>query len=147
MFIAPVFELDPRVNVCPPVFVVIASLTLMTKFEVLPITCKLPLAKAFSITEALMFAVPVTVSVFPVILQFVPDVPVWPEVEIVKFWAFELPKIKIVNNKISFDFIDFEFKNFINELICLCRAKFFINNKYSNRTSHSFYKLRKVHNV
>jgi hypothetical protein len=99
------------------------------------------------ITLTLMFAVPVTVSVFPVILQFVPDVPVWPEVEMVKFCAFELPQIKIVNNKTSFDFVDFEFKNFINELICLVRAKFFINNKHSNRISRSFCKLIKVHNV
>jgi hypothetical protein len=37
-----------------------------------------------------MFAVPVTVSVLLLILQLVPEVPVWPEEEIVKFCAENL---------------------------------------------------------
>ena len=44
-----------------------------------------PLESLDSITEPAILAVPVTVSVVPLIVQFVPDVPVWPVEEMLKF--------------------------------------------------------------
>jgi len=55
-------------------------------------------ASWFSITLAAILAVPVTVRVFPLVLQLVPEVPVWPEEEIVSDCekAHGLTKIRVI---------------------------------------------------
>jgi hypothetical protein len=53
----------------------------------LPTIDKAPVESLSAITETLTSAVPVTVKVVPVILQFEPDAPVWPVLEMVKTWV------------------------------------------------------------
>ena len=86
--IVPVFVALPTVSVLLPV-AVIASLTVTENVLVFPTTVKFPFASALTITDARMFAVPVTVSVVPVILQ-VPGLEVRPVLEMVKFCAFDI---------------------------------------------------------
>jgi hypothetical protein len=80
--IAPAFAMLPMVKPLPAVVELIASLTVTAKLFVFPTTVKFPFASAATITEARMLAVPVTVKVEPVKLQFVPEVPILPEEEI-----------------------------------------------------------------
>ncbi|MGO4819177.1 hypothetical protein [Flavobacterium sp. W22_SRS_FP1] len=69
----------------------IASLTVTAKLVELPTTDRFPFASAFSITEASTLAVPVTVSVdASVILQLVPDVPVFPPLTMVRVCALTM---------------------------------------------------------
>ena len=87
--IVPVFVALPTVSVLLPV-AVIASLMVTAKLVVFPTTVKFPFASALTITDARMFAVPVTVSVEPLRLQLVPGLEVRPEEEMVKFCAFDI---------------------------------------------------------
>jgi hypothetical protein len=76
MVMAPVLVMLPIDKLLPAVVDVMASLTATAKLVELPTTERFPFASAFTMTEALMLAVPVTVSVEPLILQFVPELPV-----------------------------------------------------------------------
>jgi hypothetical protein len=87
--IVPVFVALPTVSVLFPV-AVIAPLTVTEKVLVFPITVRFPFVSTFTITEALISAVPVTVSVEPLRLQLVPGLVVCPVEEMVKFCAFDI---------------------------------------------------------
>ena len=82
--IVPVFVALPTVSVLFPV-AVIASLTVTAKLFAVPTTVKFPFASAAAMTEALIFAAPVTVNMLPLILQLVPEEgPLLPPEEIVR---------------------------------------------------------------
>jgi hypothetical protein len=65
----PVFPFPPIVRLLPIVVELIGLLTVTVKELVFPITLRLPDDKADVITELAIFAVPVTVKVFPLRLQ------------------------------------------------------------------------------
>jgi hypothetical protein len=65
----PVFPFPPMVRLLPVVVELIGSFTVTVKDVLFPTTLRLPDDKAFEITELAIFAVPVTVNVFPLRLQ------------------------------------------------------------------------------
>jgi hypothetical protein len=83
----PVFVDAPTVRLPLPEATVIASLTVRAKLDVFPTMVRSFEARCVDMTDALILAVPVTVKVFPDMLQFVPAVPVWPVETIVNVCA------------------------------------------------------------
>jgi hypothetical protein len=76
-----------------------ASWTYTENEVVLPTTESAPVASLSEITETLTSAVPVTVKVVPEILQLVPEVPVWPALEMIKIWEWPTKAIAILKKE------------------------------------------------